>query len=84
MSQHSSRGASWEALRKAALERDGYVCVYCGHEATEADHVVAKAMGGKDELENLVAACKPCNSKKQARALVRNSGFNPRWLDSLS
>jgi len=83
MSKNSSRGAEWEALRKRVLERDGYVCAYCGREATEADHVVAKARGGKDAMENLVAACKDCNGRKQDKELVRTSGYNPRWLDGL-
>ncbi|WP_040569709.1 HNH endonuclease [Microbacterium maritypicum] len=83
MSKQSSRGPAWEALRQAVLERDGYTCAYCGREATTADHVTPKAQGGRDELSNLVAACLPCNSKKQDRVLIRNAGFNPRWLDSL-
>lgn len=83
MSKYSSRGPSWEALRKACLERDGYVCAHCGREATEADHVIPKAQGGRDELSNLVASCKPCNARRQDRLLVRESGFNPNWLDGL-
>ena len=83
MSKQSSRGPAWEALRKACLERDGYICAYCGAEANEADHVIPKNQGGRDLLENLVAACKRCNGAKQDRVLVRISGFNPRWLDSL-
>jgi len=83
MSKQSSRGPAWEALRRAVLERDNGICVYCGAEANEADHVIPKNQGGKDLLENLVAACKSCNAKKQDKVLVRSSGFNPRWLDSL-
>lgn len=83
MSKHSSRGSAWEGLRRAVLERDAYICVYCGAEANEADHVIPKAQGGRDLLENLVAACKRCNGKKQDRVLLRNSGYNPRWLESL-
>lgn len=83
MSKGSSRGPKWEALRKAVLERDGYICQHCGQEATEADHVVPKALGGRDEMSNLVASCKPCNTKKGATPLLRTSGFNPRWLDGL-
>lgn len=49
-------------LRAQTLERDGYVCTYCGEEATIADHIVPLAKGGEDTLENLTAACVPCNS----------------------
>lgn len=83
MSQHSSRGAAWEALRKAVLERDSYLCVYCGRDATTADHVVPKALEGKDEMSNLVASCLECNGRKSDSVLLRSSGFNPRWLDGL-
>lgn len=83
MSKLSSRGTAWQALRLAVLKRDGYICNYCGNEATEADHVLAKDNGGKDEMDNLVAACKPCNGRKGNRTLVRLSWFNRRWLDRL-
>ena len=31
------------------------------------DHVIPLARGGQHRVENLVAACKPCNSRKHAR-----------------
>lgn len=33
----------------------------------EIDHVLARANGGTDDLENLAASCGPCNAKKGAR-----------------
>jgi 5-methylcytosine-specific restriction endonuclease McrA len=60
------------AYRKArvqALDRDQHVCQYCGAEgATTADHVVPIAKGGDPvSLDNLVACCVTCNSKKGSR-----------------
>lgn len=78
MSQHSSRGASWEALRTRVLERDEYICAYCQGMATTADHVLAKSQGGTDTMENLVASCLPCNARKGAKRLLRNTWLNPR------
>lgn len=72
-----------KALKELVLSRDGYACVYCGREATEADHVIARANGGKDELTNLVAACRTCNASKGARTTVRLNYVNTRWLESL-
>jgi 5-methylcytosine-specific restriction endonuclease McrA len=46
------------------LERDDHRCRWCGGLATEADHLVAKVLGGTDDLDNLVAACRPCNAKR--------------------
>ena len=60
-------GSAWVRLSREILERDQYVCWYCGGVATETDHVVAKANGGTDDPENLVAACKPCNVAKRDR-----------------
>lgn len=61
--------ARWAALRKAVFERDGYACQYCGTTCTTlyCDHVVPVSKGGTNALENLVAACRPCNSSKGAR-----------------
>lgn len=39
-------------------------CFYCGKIATTIDHVVPKAMGGSSRKDNLVPACKSCNSNK--------------------
>jgi 5-methylcytosine-specific restriction endonuclease McrA len=54
--------------RNAVMERDGFACVYC--EATEKlclDHSVPVFLGGDDEPENLMTACKRCNSGKAGR-----------------
>ena len=53
--------------RKNLLRRDGYICQYCGikNKPMTLDHILPKQRGGKDTWDNLVAACVPCNSKKQ-------------------
>jgi 5-methylcytosine-specific restriction endonuclease McrA len=53
--------------------RDGYTCQYCGktlpaHKLT-VDHIVPQARAGKTEWENCVAACHPCNNKKDDKSL---------------
>jgi 5-methylcytosine-specific restriction endonuclease McrA len=63
-------GATWQAISRAVLERDGYVCRYCGGPAKTADHVIPKALGGTDDMSNLVAACRRHNSAKGARSGV--------------
>lgn len=43
-------------------------CAYCGANGKlTLDHVIPLARGGSHRLENLVAACKSCNSRKGAR-----------------
>jgi hypothetical protein len=56
----------WKKQRQRVLKRDGYICAYCGQDATEVDHVIPRARGGGHDLDNLVACCKPCNSRKGA------------------
>lgn len=60
-------GADWRRLSARVLERDGYICHYCGRPATTADHLIPKARGGTDDEANLVAACRACNSRKGPR-----------------
>jgi len=55
--------------RLAVLARDGYVCAYCGQDATTVDHIQSIKSGGDPiSLENLVACCKRCNSSKGSRS----------------
>lgn len=83
MSQHSSRGKDWQEIRTRILQRDNYICTYCGNEANEVDHVVPKAAGGTDEDTNLVSSCKQCNGSKQDKQLTRMNYVNRSWLDKL-
>jgi hypothetical protein len=57
--------AQWKKIRITVLNRDAYTCAYCGDVATEVDHVYPKSKGGEDTLDNLVAACRSCNSRKK-------------------
>lgn len=53
--------------RKAIFARDRGQCQYCGKNAENLDHVVPQARGGKHTWDNLVAACRRCNSRKRDR-----------------
>lgn len=56
--------------RKNILLRNNYTCQYCGSQDRKSmtvDHVIPKSMGGKSTWENLVCACKDCNSKKRSK-----------------
>ena len=45
--------------------RDRFRCVYCGsHRELTFDHVVPRADGGQTSWTNIVAACSPCNTRK--------------------
>lgn len=57
-------------LRFEVFKRDGFACVYCGACAPgvvlHADHVDPVALGGADDIENLVTSCAGCNGGKGA------------------
>ncbi len=57
--------------RRAVLVRDGGVCAYCAGTADSMDHVVPRAKGGQHRWENVVAACRPCNGRKDDRTLAQ-------------
>ena len=53
--------------RRAVFARDGHKCQYCGAAAENIDHVVPRSRGGTHTWDNVVAACRPCNAKKEDR-----------------
>ncbi len=59
------------SLRFSVYERDKYTCQYCGRRPPEVvlniDHVQPVALGGTNRIDNLLTACRDCNSGKGAR-----------------
>ena len=53
--------------RKAVFLRDGHTCQYCGKAAENVDHVVPRSRGGTHTWDNVVAACRRCNGRKENR-----------------
>lgn len=49
-------------IRDKVMERDRFVCQYCGAPATDLDHVYPWSNGGTHHELNLVASCGTCNS----------------------
>jgi 5-methylcytosine-specific restriction endonuclease McrA len=59
--------------RRAVFARDGHRCQYCGGQAENIDHVVPRSRGGSHDWENVVAACRRCNTRKEDRLLEETS-----------
>jgi len=54
----------WENKKKQYDNR----CFYCGKKTKlSKDHIIPIIRGGSDEIDNIVPACKSCNSRKNAR-----------------
>lgn len=52
--------------RYEVFQRDRYTCQYCGTETRDLtlDHVFPRHRGGRHVWENVVSACRRCNSRK--------------------
>ena len=61
-------GSVSSAKRRQILERDEYICCYCGYEFDKEflviDHVHPRSKGGDHANSNLVVACVECNLAK--------------------
>lgn len=66
----------WRSIRAAIIERDGGVCHYCGQDANTVDHKTPLALGGTSNPDNLVAACRSCNSGKGGRDSTQWKGVH--------
>lgn len=59
--------------RFEVFKRDRFTCAYCGQTPPkvllEVDHVVPRAAGGSDDMENLVTSCQDCNRGKSDKLL---------------
>ncbi len=53
--------------RRTVFVRDNHSCQYCGARAENIDHVIPRSRGGLHTWENVVAACRRCNSRKENR-----------------
>ena len=65
--------------RDERIKLDGR-CLYCGGAADSIDHVIPRLAGGPDAADNLIPACKACNSSKGATDLcvwADRKGFLP-------
>ncbi len=60
--------------RRAVFARDEWTCQYCGAAAENLDHVLPRSRGGEHTWENVVAACRRCNSRKENR-LTHEAGL---------
>jgi hypothetical protein len=91
------RNQLYFGLRKGAMNLRGFFedekfklkvparCWYCGGgKRLAADHIVPRAKGGADGGENLVYACRHCNSSKGSRDLsewmAKRGRFPPLYL----
>jgi 5-methylcytosine-specific restriction endonuclease McrA len=66
--------------RRAVFARDGHRCQYCSRPAENLDHVVPRSRGGSHSWENVVAACRACNARKENRLLEETDPHATLWV----
>ena len=60
----------WRAMRREMLQ--DAVCYWCRRaKATELDHLIEVDRGGTNDPDNVVPACKKCNSRRGAEYLAK-------------
>lgn len=81
--------AKWcrPTTRLAVYLRDGMACAYCGQgvedgAALSLDHIVPYALGGGNEVTNLVTCCMRCNSSRGARTVPQFAKAVAAYLDN--
>jgi len=62
-----------KGLRFDVFKRDFFTCQYCGQKppdiVLQVDHITAVALGGDNDIFNLVTSCESCNQGKKAKRL---------------
>jgi len=59
----------------------GQICNYCGSsEKLALDHIFPQKYGGQDNAENLIFACRTCNSSKGKKDLMEWMFFRGQFL----
>ncbi|MCB9311012.1 MAG: HNH endonuclease [Lewinellaceae bacterium] len=59
----------------------GKICNYCGSvDNLVLDHIFPKKLGGKDDAENLIFACRTCNSSKGKKDLMEWMAYRGQFL----
>jgi 5-methylcytosine-specific restriction endonuclease McrA len=67
--RYSTNGSHTKDEWDGKVEEYDHKCCYCGREMERLtkDHVHPISMGGTDYIDNIVPACKSCNSRKHTK-----------------
>ena len=61
---YSTKKCNYKFLKEEILERDNYICYYCGKFGKTVDHIIPISKGGEWKEDNLVCCCRKCNTLK--------------------
>jgi hypothetical protein len=74
-------------FRQAIYEAWDCKCSYCGDEATSLDHIIPRFKSGSSNRNNLVPACRRCNTSKASESMEtwyrKQEFFNQAKIDRI-
>jgi hypothetical protein len=74
-------------FREHIYESWDYKCGYCGDEATSLDHIIPRFKSGSSNRNNLVPACRRCNTSKASTKMEewyqRQDFFTQARMDTI-
>lgn len=89
---HAIRARMWRGLRTQELKMGSLfdderlkmtmpqACYYCGQKGSlSVDHLIPRIKGGPREADNLIWACRSCNSSKQGRDMLVWMAFKGKF-----
>lgn len=72
----------WTALRACVMVQQKNICAMCKKVTKDNEftlhHIIPRAEGGKDELDNLIGLCNPCHDIAEEKKLSREE-INNYW-----
>lgn len=69
-------GRPWQRLKREVHVRDNWTCCKCQRVTMnlECDHIVNKAQGGTNDLDNLQSLCHECHNEKSLQESKQGQG----------
>jgi len=65
--QRIPKSPHYSETRKRILQRDNYICQYCGGKADQIDHIKEQMKGADYDDENTISCCRMCNLNLQGK-----------------
>lgn len=71
--EKSLNNKDYDLIRKAVIKRDNGICAHCGMIGDlQVHHLIYRANGGNDELDNLISLCVICHYDVHKNETVGN------------
>jgi hypothetical protein len=85
----TSKSEAVKMWRSAIKQKWNWCCAYCGEnkQGMTIDHIIPQALGGTDELTNVLCCCEECNKSKSHNSwedwYIKQYFFNQNRYDAI-